>query len=95
MKRAICVCFTLQQIAQQQFEGETLDSSVISALTGVEEDPSMEPTDTVNPEIVASTEVESITNVESIDSSEVIDQENLWPKTSLNEPAHEIMVLIT
>lgn len=63
----------LQQIAQHQFEGETLDSSVISALTGVEEDASMEPTDTVNPEIVASTEVENITKAELIDSSEVLD----------------------
>lgn len=63
----------LQQIAQHQFEGETLDSSVIQALTGVEEDGSMEPTDTVNPEIVASTEVDNITNAETIDSGEVME----------------------
>lgn len=63
----------LQQIAQHQFDGETLDSAVIQALTGVEEDVSMEPTDTVNPEIVASTEVDNITSAESIDSGEVME----------------------
>ena len=65
-----CLCF--QQIAQHQFDGEPLDSSVITTLTGVEEDAPLETTDTVNPELVASAEVDNINSAESIDSVEVL-----------------------